>query len=147
MPEPTAPDPDDNRSDEHSSGDITESPYTRDRSARDEEVGRTPTPQELEEIRRRTQGANPQSPPTQPTTPTELVQDEEPYTPLSPEQDDEIKKRIKLSRIKLNLPSKFDKTNRRTAEQDAIADAIDFYMNDEELTEDQQAIIDRLLSE
>mgnify|MGYP000217409858 CR=1 FL=1 len=145
MPEPTAPDPDDNRSDEHSSGDITESPYTRDRSARDEEVGRTPTPQELAEIRRRTQEARPQAPPVQPTAPAEP--DEEPYVPLSPEQDEEVKKRIKLNKIKLNLPSKFDKTSRRTVEHDSIADAIDSYMDDKELTEDQQAIIDKLLSE
>lgn len=57
MPEPTAPDPDNNRGDELPSSDIAHSPYTRrDRSARDEEVGRTPTPQELVDIRRRTQG-------------------------------------------------------------------------------------------
>lgn len=61
MPEPTSPIPEDNNNDDQPTGDITESPYTRDRSARDEEVGRTPTPQELEEIRRHSTAPAPSS--------------------------------------------------------------------------------------
>lgn len=147
MPEPTAPDPNNNRSDEQPSGDITDSPYTRDRSARDEEVGRTPTPQEIAEIRRRTRGVRPQAPPLQPAAPTEPEQDEEPYVPLTSEQEEDLKKRLKLNRAKLKLPSKSDRTSRRTTKDDMVEDAIDSYLDDKELTEDQQAIIDRLLSE
>lgn len=146
MPEPTAPDPNDDRSDEQPSSDITDSPYTRDRSARDEEVGRTPTPQELAEIRRRTQATSPPTPPMETTAPTEPEQ-EEPYEPPTPEEEDEIKKRLKLNRIRLKLPSRMDPSSGRTAIDDQVESAIDAYINDENLTEEQQAIIDRLLSE
>lgn len=145
MPEPTAPDPNDDRSDEQPSSDITNSPYTRDRSARDEEVGRTPTPQELDENRRRTRAANSQ-PLTEPTA-TIPEQEEEPYVPPTPEQEEELRRRIKLNRIRLRLPSRNDPGSGRTPTDDQVESAIDAYINDEDLTEEQQSIIDRLLSE
>lgn len=146
MPDPIAPIPDDNNNDDQPTGDITESPYTRDRSARDEEVGRTPTPQELAEIRRRTQATSPPTPPMETTAPAEPEQ-EEPYEPPTPEEEVEIKKRLKLNRIRLKLPSRMDPSSGRTAIDDQVEAAIDAYINDLELTDEQQAIIDRLLSE
>ena len=145
MPEPTGPTPDDNSNDQPSSGDIADSTYTRDRSARDEEVGRTPTPQELAELRDRMQGASGQSAP-QPSR-SESTGEEDPYVPPTSKEDTEIKKRNKLTRIRLSLPSKLDRNSGRTPEHDKIEDAIDAYINEEELSEEQQKIIDDLLSE